>query len=84
MDLKNDIVLLECRFFQNLLTSYFYSIGDRELKEQMTNGTCNMLSNKMGNPGNQTMSIANFKKIIELNNQNLLIGGLKKKTLKKK
>ena len=66
MDLKNDIVLLECRFFQDLLTSYFYHIGKETLKEQMTNGVCNKIKGKEGDPGNLSMSIANFKEIIEL------------------
>jgi len=66
MDLNDDIVLLECRFFQDLLTSYFYHIGDENLKDQMTNGACNKISGKVGNPNNTAMSIANFKNIIQI------------------
>ena len=66
MDLKDDIVLLECRFFQDLLTSYFYNIGNETLKEQMTNGACNKIKGKEGDPGNLSMSIANFKEIIKI------------------
>ena len=66
MDLKDDIVLLECRFFQDLLTVYFYHIGDETLKDQMTNGACNKIAGKIGNPNNTAMSIANFKEIIKI------------------
>ena len=65
MDLKNDIALVECRIFQKLLSSYVYSIADTELKEQMTNGSCNILTNHFS-PDVSSLSIANLKKIIEI------------------
>ena len=42
-DLKNGIVLTEVRTFARLIGSYIYSIGNAELKENMTNGICNRL-----------------------------------------
>ena len=42
-DITNDIVLTEVRTFARLIGSYIYSIGDAELKENMTNGICNRL-----------------------------------------
>ena len=65
MDLKNDIALVECRIFQKLLSSYVYSIADAELKEQMTNGSCNILT-KHFSPDVSSLSIANLKKIVEI------------------
>jgi hypothetical protein len=65
MELKNDVVLAECRNFQELLTSYVYSIADAELKNQMVTGSCNMLTGKTDEDVSG-FSIANFKKIVEL------------------
>jgi hypothetical protein len=79
MDLKGDVVLLECRFFQDILTSYFYSIGDEKLRAQMTNGPCNIISGKIGNPNNGAFSIGNFKSIIEIPTSKFLEGGSNKK-----
>jgi hypothetical protein len=42
-DINNGIVLTEVRTFARLIGSYIYSIGDAELKENMTNGICNRL-----------------------------------------
>ena len=83
MDLKDDIVLLECRFFQDLLKSYFYHIGGETLKEQMTNGACNRLTGKMNTPNINGMSIANFKEIIKIPESNFQ-GGSNKKHKKSK
>ena len=65
MDLKNDIVLVECRIFQKLLSTYVYNIGDAELKEQMTNGSCNILTNNF-EPDVSSLSIANLKKVVQI------------------
>jgi hypothetical protein len=65
MDLVNDVVLIECRIFQKILSSYVYSIADEELKQQMTNGSCNILTNKFGSDVS-SLSIANLKKILQL------------------
>ncbi|NBQ17488.1 hypothetical protein EBU24_04170 [bacterium] len=65
MELKNDVVLAECRNFQELLVSYVYSIADAELKNQMVTGSCNMLTGKTDEDVSG-FSIANFKKIVEL------------------
>ena len=66
MDLKNDIVLVECRFFQDLLSSYFYHIGDNTLKDQMENGACNKMKGKSNTPNYTSFSISNFKSIIQI------------------
>ena len=66
MDLKNDIVLVECRFFQDLLSSYFYHIGDNTLKDQMENGACNKMKGKSNTPNYTSFSISNFKNIIQI------------------
>jgi hypothetical protein len=83
MDLKDNIVLLECRFFQDLLTSYFYHIGNETLKYQMTNGVCNKISGKIGDPKTGAFSIANFKEIIKIPESNFQ-GGSNKKHKKSK
>jgi hypothetical protein len=84
MELEDDVVLVECRVFQKLLSSYVYSIADEELKQQMTNGACNILTNRFG-PDVSSLSIANLKKIVELHgNHNLGLGIRKRrKTIKK-
>ena len=80
MDLKDDVVLLECRFFQDLLSAHFYHIGDKTLKEQMTNGACNKIAGKEGTINTTAFSIGNFKNIIG----SAFRGGNKKKTRKNK
>jgi hypothetical protein len=77
MELKDDIVLIECRIFQKLLSTYVYSIADEELQQQMTNGACNILTNRFG-PDVSSLSIANLKKILELQGSSNLGLGLKK------
>lgn len=78
MELKDDIILVECRIFQKLLSTYVYSIADEELKEQMTNGSCNIVTNNFS-PDVSSLSIANLKKIVELHGNNNLGFGLKKR-----
>jgi hypothetical protein len=78
MELKDDIILVECRIFQKLLSSYVYSIADEELQQQMTNGACNILTNNYS-PDVSSLSIANLKKIIELHGNSNLGLGLKKR-----
>ena len=68
MDLKNDIVLVECRIFQKLLSVYVYNIADAELKEQMKNGYCNILTNHYEEDVS-SLSIANLKKIVEIHDK---------------
>ena len=65
MDLKNDIVLVECRIFQKILSVYVYNIADAELKNQMKNGACNILTNHFEEDVS-SLSIANLKKIVEI------------------
>jgi hypothetical protein len=76
MELKDDIILVECRIFQKLLSTYVYSIADEELKEQMTSGSCNIVTNNFS-PDVSSLSIANLKKIVELHGNNNLGFGLK-------
>jgi hypothetical protein len=73
MDLKDGIVLVELRNFQAIISSYVYSIADDELKEQMKNGACNILT-KHYSEDVPSLSIGNFKKIIQI---------MKKKSSKK-
>ena len=68
MDLKNDIVLVECRIFQKILSVYVYNIADAELKEQMKNGYCNILTNHYEEDVS-ALSIANLKKIVEIHDK---------------
>jgi hypothetical protein len=77
MELKDDIILVECRIFQKILSTYVYSIADEELQQQMTNGACNILTNNFS-PDVSSLSIANLKKIIELQGSSNLGLGLKK------
>ena len=65
MELNDDIVLIEMRNFQKLLSLYVYNMADAELKEQMESGSCNILTGRMGADVG-SMSVANFRKIIEL------------------
>jgi hypothetical protein len=65
MDLKNDIVLVECRIFQKLLSTYIYSIADTELKNQMKHGSCNILTNHYQEDVS-SLSFANLKKVVEI------------------
>ena len=67
MALKDNVILIECRNFQKMLALYVYDIADIELKKQMTRGACNILTKHVGSDVS-SMSIANFKKIIELYN----------------
>ena len=67
MELKGNVILIECRNFQKMLALYVYDIADTELKKQMTRGACNILTKHIGSDVS-SMSIANFKKIIELYN----------------
>jgi len=69
MELKNNVVLVECRNFQKLLALYVYNMADTTLRKQMNRGACNILTEHIGSDVS-SMSIANFKKIIEIYNEN--------------
>lgn len=75
MKLEDDIVLVEFRSFQNMLSTYMYSIADNELKQMMTNGPCNLLTRNYTNTVSG-LSIGAYKKFIDLQKQR---GGSKKK-----
>lgn len=47
MELKNDIILIECRFFYRLLSIYLFGIADKTMKTDMRQGICNILNNTL-------------------------------------
>lgn len=67
MDLNDDIVLIEVRNFQKLLSLHVYDMADQGLKSDMESGSCNVLTKHMGADVG-SLSIANFRKIIEIYN----------------
>jgi len=67
MDLKNDIVLLEFRSFQKMLSNYLFNIGDKSLQNMMTNGICNQYLGKYTESIN-SLSIGIFKKFLQIKN----------------
>jgi hypothetical protein len=70
MDLNNDVVLIEVRNFQKLLSLHVYDMADQGLKLDMESGSCNVLTKHMGADVG-SLSIANFRKIIDLYNGRL-------------
>jgi hypothetical protein len=70
MDLNDDVVLIEVRNFQKLLSLHVYDMDDSGLKSDMESGSCNVLTKHMGADVG-SLSIANFRKIIELYNGRL-------------
>jgi hypothetical protein len=64
-DIKDGVILIECRNFQEMISMYAYSIADNELKEQMKKGACNIITKKYSEDV-PALTIANFKKIIEI------------------
>jgi len=64
-DIKDGVLLIECRNFQEMISMYAYSIADNELKEQMKKGACNIITKKYSEDV-PALTIANFKKIIEI------------------
>ena len=62
--LKDGIVLIECRNFQDMISLFTYSIADTELKEQIKNGELNNVTRETEDV--QSLTIGNFKKIIEI------------------
>jgi hypothetical protein len=70
MDLNDDVVLIEVRNFQKLLSLHVYDMADPTLKLDMESGSCNVLTKHMGADVG-SLSIANFRKIIELYNGKL-------------
>jgi hypothetical protein len=68
MDLKDDIVLIEFRGFQKMLSNYIFNIADDELKNLMRNGICNELGKKYSEDIG-ALSIKIVKKVLELRKQ---------------
>jgi hypothetical protein len=65
-DIKsNNIVLTEIRSFARMLSSYMYSIGDEEMKENMTHGICNRLR-KYFQPDSTSISLLVLKEFVNL------------------
>lgn len=79
MDLVNDIILVEYRGFQKMLSNYVFSVADETLKNMMRNGICNMLAKKYSEDVG-ALSIGIAKHFLELTERR---GGKKSnKTLK--
>jgi len=68
-DINNGIVLTEVRTFARLIGSYMYSIGDIELKENMTNGICNRMR-RLYQPDIGAFSILVLKQFVKLYEEN--------------
>jgi len=68
MELKDDIVLIEFRGFQKMLTNYVFNIADNELKDLMRTGICNEIKKKYSEDVG-ALSIKIFKKVLELRNK---------------
>jgi hypothetical protein len=68
-DINNGIVLTEVRTFARLIGSYMYSIGDAELKENMTNGICNRMR-RLYQPDIGAFSILVLKQFVKLYEEN--------------
>jgi hypothetical protein len=68
-DINNGIVLTEVRTFARLIGSYMYSIGDAELKENMTNGICNRMR-RIYQPDIGAFSILVLKQFVKLYEEN--------------
>jgi len=63
MDLNDHVVLVECRNFQRLLSTYMYSIPNDEIKRGMKKGICNELKN-VYDESIGGVSIGNLKNMI--------------------
>jgi hypothetical protein len=81
MDLKDDIILIEYRGFQKMLSSYIYSIADDSLKDMMTNGICNRLGKKF-RPDLGALSLGIMKRFVELQSSRSGVGVGGRKTRK--
>ena len=68
-DIKNDVVLCEVRSFARMIVSYIYNVADTELKNDMTNGICNRITNVF-KPDINAISIKSLKKFISLYESN--------------
>jgi hypothetical protein len=64
-DIKNDVVLCEVRSFARMIVSYIYNVADDELKNDMTNGICNRITNVF-KPDINAISVKNLKRFISL------------------
>ncbi len=64
-DINDGIVLVECRSFYNMLSSFAYKIGDRKVKQNMRTGICNML-NRYSQSDIPIISIGNLKRILAI------------------
>lgn len=61
MKITNHIVLIELRYFANMVRSYMSSIADNELKSEMSGGICNI-----NNPDVNFVSLRGLNKVIDL------------------
>ena len=65
IELNDDVVLIELRAFQDILSNYAYGIADLELKDEMKNGACNKIRNQYS-PDISSITIGQLKKMIDL------------------
>ena len=64
-DIKNNVVLCEVRSFARMIVSYMYNVADDELKNDMTNGICNRITNVFKADIN-AISVKSLKRFISL------------------
>jgi len=83
LPLKDDVVLIECRFFNRLLSVYMYSIDDPELKKQMSEGICNELD-IIFKPSLGKFSVRNLKLLLKYLRKQRLVKTPSRKTRSKK
>jgi hypothetical protein len=65
IELNDDVVLIELRSFQDILSNYAYGIADSKLKDEMENGACNKIRNQYS-PDISSITIGQLKKMIDL------------------
>lgn len=83
MDLNNDIVLVEFRGFQKLLSNYVFSVADDKLKNMMRNGICNMLAKKYSEDVG-ALSLGIVKRFLYLQKEKRKRGGKKTRKNRRK
>ena len=65
IELNDDVVLIELRAFQDILSNYAYGIADSKLKDEMENGACNKIRNQYS-PDISSITIGQLKKMFDL------------------
>lgn len=84
MPLNNGVILIEFRAFSSAIISYLYSIKDKWIQDNMTQGTCNILMGT-NSPALKKVSIGVLRRFVELSDaKRLKRGSVSKKTVKKR